>query len=229
MFSILQESPAIHATPDRANNQYYFPLKDSSLIGEIELVRNPHKIDLAASRNVLVEGFISEYQQYLSPEEISDELTSWRDGDCSVRKYYENYFAVELKEFIDGNLHYWVQAKIEGNIVGRATFMREKIDQSAVYMNTLVVLPKYQQKGIGKQLVMSLISLQENESLSAIHLLLRKKNQGGRIFYSKLGFCLDPEYHREDNFVNVDLLEGLTWKNPVLEMEASPALSQHNY
>ena len=121
-----------------------------------------------------------------------------------------------MEEFSHGDLDYWVQATIDEKLVGWATFQREKSDQNAVYMNLLVVHPAYQKKGIGEQLVKSLMNLKMIPNLSEIHLLLRKKNRVGRIFYPKLGFVSDPKYKR-DNFVDVSLLEGWTWKNPLLQ------------
>ncbi len=196
---------------------YNFPIKGSDSIGVLKLVANPVDINQAEARLVLVESFICEYEKYLAPSEIDDSLTSWRDGDRSVRKYYEDYFETELRDFTRGEFQYWVQATIDEKLVGWATFQREKLDQNAVYMNLLVVHPEYQGKGVGGQLVKSLDNLHEIPELSAIHLLLRRKNQGGRIFYSKLGFTSDPGYSRDDNFVNLDLLEGFTWRNPSLQ------------
>jgi GNAT superfamily N-acetyltransferase len=196
---------------------YHFSIKGRDSVGVIELVKNPRNIDKQAASFVLVESFIGEYEKYLSPHEISDSLTSWRDGDKSVQKYYENYFKTELEDFSRGDLHYWVQATINGKLVGWATFQREKSETNAVYMNLLVVHPEYQKCGIGDQLVKSLVNLRESPDLNAIHLLLRTKNSGGRTFYSKLGFTPDPEYQRDDNFVDRELLEGFTWKKPSLQ------------
>ena len=84
-------------------------------------------------------------------------------------------------------------------------------------MNLLVVHPEYQGQSIGSNLVISLIRLGITPDLATIHLLLRRKNNGGRIFYSKLGFSPDPSYARADNFVDLNLLEALTWKKPALQ------------
>jgi ribosomal protein S18 acetylase RimI-like enzyme len=189
----------------------------------IELVKHEKQIDKDKARSVLIESFIGEYEKYLSPNDIKGSLTSWRDGDESVRKYYEDYFKTELEDFSRGDLHYWVQATVNGKLAGWATFQREKSEENAVYMNLLVVHPEFQNKGIGGQLVKALVNLDVIPDLNAIHLLLRKKNQGGRIFYSKLGFNSDPEYHREDNFVDMALLEALTWKNPTIRIRMQHA------
>ncbi len=226
MFS---KSPANLSAQCNVKKPYHFPIKGQDSVGVIELVKNPSHIDTEAARSVLVESFIGEYEKYLSPNDIRSDLISWRDGEQSVRKYYENYFETELGEFSRGDLHYWVQATIDGKLVGWATFQREKSDQNAVYMNLLVVHPTYQGRGIGEQLVKALVNLNEIPNLNAIHLLLRKKNQGGRIFYSKLGFTSDPEYQRDDNFVDLNLLEGLTWKNPSLQNKHSVLSSDAHF
>lgn len=216
----LHENKFEHATnkvsQDTVNKAHRFPIKGQDSLGEIALVKNPDLIDKESAKSILVRSFIAEYKNYLVPDEIDAALISWRGGDKSVTKYYEDYFDEELKEFSHGKLDYWIQATIDGKLVGWATFQREKLDQNAVYMNLLVVDPKYQQMGIGEQLVKALMKLQEIPDLSAIHLLLRKKNRGGMRFYKKLGFISDPEYKRE-NFVDVNLLSGLTWRNPSLQ------------
>ena len=203
-------------SPANVNKIYHFPIKGHDAVGVIRLIKDPNHIDKEAARSVLVESFISEYEKYLLPHEISACLTSWRDGEKSVRKYYEDYFQTEFNDFCHEEVHYWIQATINGKLVGWATFQREKTNENEAYMNLLVVHPAYQNRGVGGQLVKSLVSLHVIPDLNAIHLLLRKKNQGGRIFYSKLGFTSDPHYKRADNFVNLNLLEGLTWNNPSL-------------
>src|SRR3990167_2550656 len=157
-----------HRLPNVANSRFYpigifkphirdllgrrnrcFPAKDNNSTISIELISDPNEIDKIASRSVLVESFIGEYQKYLPPNAISDDLTSWRDGDKSVRKYYEDYFCTEFSDFSHGELHYWVEARISGKLAGWATFKREESEPNAVYMNLLIVHPGFQQKGIG--------------------------------------------------------------------------------
>jgi GNAT superfamily N-acetyltransferase len=213
------------------DRSYQFSFKGSDSKGTLELVRDAKRINTDAAKAILVESFITEYKQYLSPNEISDTLTSWRDGEKSVEKYYEDYFKTELKDFSHGHVHYWVQASTNGRLIGWATFQREKSDPNAIYMNLLVVHPEYQKRGVGSQLVQALVKLGEISDLNAIHLLLRKKNRGGRYFYSTLGFVSNPEYMRDDNFVDTNLLEGLTWRNPSLQKknEAYSGVSQSNH
>jgi ribosomal protein S18 acetylase RimI-like enzyme len=196
---------------------YQFPVKEQKFEGEIELVLDPNQIDHGAARSILVESFITEYRQYLSPEQVDKDCDSWRDGEHSVQKYYEKYYEEELAAFTNGTLHYWVQAKIKGQLVGWATFEREHSDPDAVYMNLLIVDPNLQKRGIGRELVNALMNLHVIPDLTAINLLIRKKNQAGRKFYcDNMGFKLNPDYKRP-NFVDVTLLEGLTWNNPALK------------
>lgn len=194
-----------------------FSSRNTTLTGVLRLLKRPEHIELDAARSVLVESFIGEYQKYLFPSDIDQKLTSWRGGNGSVAHYYEEYFRTELGEFLSGKLDYWVEARVCGKLVGWATFEREKSKPNAVYMNLLIVHPEHQGQAIGSNLVMSLCKLGVIPDLSTIHLLLRKKNKGGREFYSKLGFSSDPIYQREDNFVDLDLLEALTWRNPALQ------------
>src|SRR5579864_1946417 len=197
----------------KTKHSYCFTVKGRNSVGIIELVKDQKQIHTDDAKTILVESFIAEYEKYLQPHDISADLFSWRDGEKSVKKYYEKYFQTELADFTRGELDYWVKATIDGKLVGWATFQREKSNHNAVYMNLLIVHPNYQGCGIGKELVTALINLHVIPNLQSIHLLLRKKNKGGRIFYSKLGFNSDPNYHHIDNFVDMTLLEGLIWKN----------------
>ena len=214
MFSKFFSSPEVSSNIVCA---YSFSTKEEGSVGVIRLVKNPNQIDKDTARTILVESFIGEYQKYLAPHEIGTELTSWREGNNSVRQYYENYFDTEFKEFSHGAIDYWVEATINGKLVGWATFQRERSNPNAIYMNLLVVHPEYQGRAVGSNLVYAPSNLRLMPDLSAIHLLLRKKNEGGRVFYSKLGFTVDPHYHRGENFVDLNLLEALTWRRPSLQ------------
>jgi ribosomal protein S18 acetylase RimI-like enzyme len=192
-------------------------LKDATTVLEIASIDDIENIDKQAARQVLVESFIGEYQQYLKPAEIDKSLDSWHEGEDSVEQYYKNYFDSELREFREKKLDFWIEAKINGELVGWATFQMEGEKKNEAYMNLLIVSPKHQHKGVGQHLVHALTELKLVPPLSSINLLLRKKNKGGRVFYEKLGFKSNPEYHR-DNFVDVNLLEPFTFsaKRPAL-------------
>lgn len=211
----LQEEKSSVTTMQAAH--FHFPIKKSNEIGTIELVTDLNQIDQDAARTVLVEGFISAYEQLVTPDKIKSTLNSWHYGKHSVKNYYETYFAEEIEHFKEGTLHYWVQAKIGSTLVGWATFKREKNEPNAIYMELLVVHREHREKSIGKQLVHSLLNLNIVHDLKAINLCVRKINRGGRDFYLKLGFELNSEYEDENNFVDKTLLEGMTWKNPTLE------------
>ena len=194
-----------------------FSNSHGDVIGQLRLLEHPEHIQQDSACGILVESFIGEYKEYLSPEDIDSTLTSWRIGENSVAAYYKKYFKTEFEDFLFGKFDYWVEARVNGKLAGWATFSREKSLQNAVYMNLLVVHPEYQGQSIGSNLVISLIRLGITPDLATIHLLLRRKNNGGRIFYSKLGFSPDPSYARADNFVDLNLLEALTWKKPALQ------------
>lgn len=206
--------------------QLTFSLKKSNQSCVIQLIQKPDAINQAESKRVLVEAFISEYQQYLHPSEVDAKLNSWREGIHSVQQFYENYFVSEFQEFTSDHLTYWIQATVDGKVVGWATFESEKRDPYSLYMNLLAVDPAYQRQGIGKQLVMALINLGERKNLNKIHLLLRKKNLAGKAFYASLGFNSDPSYQRPDNFVDITLLTPYTWVNPANTNILSKALTQ---
>ena len=194
---------------------YSFTLKNGTQ-ATVEFVKDPQQIDQQLARTLLVESFIKEYSAYLQPNEIDAKLNSWREGDLSVQKYYEDYFKSEFTKFNNGEIPFWVEVKIDGKLIGWGTFEKEPNKPNEIYMDLICVDPNYQKQGIGTQIVMSLINLKEMPNLAGINILLRKKNQGGRTFYESLGFKDNPEYKRDD-FVDTTLLTGISWLNPKLE------------
>lgn len=204
-----------YAVSSASYANYAFTIKgQENQTGIIELVATPAEIDQFQARKILVASFINEYQKpYLniSPSDIGEGLISWHGETKSVQKYYEDYFASEFSEFANNKIDYWIQAKINGELVGWATFQKENLEPNAIYMNLLVVSPQFQNQGIGKELVFAFKHLPAFSQIDTVHLLLRIKNQGGRTFYKKLGFFVDPKYQRPDNFVDMKLLEAWTW------------------
>lgn len=190
---------------------YEFPVKGQNRNCVIKLATKAKKIAPQAPV-VLSNGFIDEYlvQQRLSPNQLGSDLQTKED----VERFYKNYFEEEKEKFSDGVIHFWVEAFVDNELVGWATFRREGSDSNAVYMELLVVSPEYKGKGIGSQLVFSLIHLNEIPDLHAINLELRILNAGGRVFYEKLEFYKNPGYVSGPNAVESHLLEVYTWHKP---------------
>ena len=182
-------------------------------VGKIELIESADSIDQESSRRILIDSFKTEYQKYLKPHEVDSKLVYWssNEGHPSVDDFYADYFESEFLEFKNGHLH-WIQATINDRLVGWATFEKDKSQDSDLYMNLLIVDPKFQSLGVGEQLTLSPKQLGISPRLKQIHLLLRKKNLGGRAFYSRIGFHLNPNYQRENNFVDMALLEAWSLK-----------------
>ncbi len=184
----------------------------------LKLITDANDIDQKASCDILVNSFIGEYSKGMKPQDIDEKLNSWRDGEHSVQRYYQRYFEAEFNKFKNKQIPFWVCAYNGNKLVGWATFEHHK--NNAVYMDLLIVDPNEQRKGVGTQLVHSLLTLNVIPELTAIHLLLRRRNTGGRKFYvEKLGFYDDETFTRSDNYVNMELLTPLTWKNPALLLQ----------
>lgn len=184
---------------------YNCNLSDGTSIN-IESIEDSEHIQKESARAILINGFIKEYMQYLLPQDIDSKLHTWD----AVHEYYSQYFDTELEHFKDGKL-FWLQATIENEVVAWATYEREQHLIDSCYMNLLVVDPCFNRKGIGRELIQAVQKLNLLPHTKFINLLLRKKNKGGRLFYSKLGFKANPAFKR-DNFVDVSLLEGWTLK-----------------
>jgi GNAT superfamily N-acetyltransferase len=172
---------------------YETPLRNGQT-ARLEVVTTLDQLEVEASQKVLVASFGTEYAKIgLKPQDISPELTCWKKftGIASVEGYYEDYFLEETNKFLDKKF-IWVKASVAGKVVGFATFLPEK--NHGLYLDLLAVDTSMQGQGLGRALVFSLLSLQVLPETTSIHLLLRKLNAGGRIFYQKLGFSLDNNY-----------------------------------
>lgn len=183
----------------------------------IKLVTDASEIPHDATKDLLVRSFIGAYNKdNRSPSVIDDKLDSWFDGENSVRQYYINDFYDSLRQLVTGEVKYWVQATINGKLVGMATFKLEDKNPNAVYMDLLAVLPEYQRHSIGKRLVFALRDMRVMPALNEVNLLLRIINDEGRKFYERLGFHENVNYKR-GNFVKTDLLVGFSWRSPLLQ------------
>lgn len=193
----------------KTTDSYEFILRDGRK-ATIQLITDSSQIDKNAARTLLSMSFITEYQKYLKPNEIDAKLNYWfiQDGGNSVEQYYFDYFASVLVEFEHGK-SFWLEAKINNKLVGWATYDKYPAVPDAHYMDLLIVDPAFQKLGIGTELVYAITKLDSFPAVKSINLLLRKKNNGGRVFYSRLGFKSNPNF-TTDNFVDISLLEGWT-------------------
>lgn len=180
-----------------------FEDKNHNII-RIAVVKSVSDIDLEKSRDILVRSFMDAYED-VPLSDLSPDFKSTGD----VRRFYENYFKTELEHFKEGHL-IWVQAFLNNEVVGWATFELEPLEANAAYMNLLVVAPEHQKKGCGRLLTFSICSDDLFPNIQAINLLIRKVNVEGYKFYRSLGF-FEYDYHR-DNFVDTSLLTGLRWE-----------------
>ena len=168
---------------------------------EIKVAHSIADIDQPQGKTILVRSFMTEYED-VPLTQLSPDFHSTGD----VRRFYENYFESKLECYKNGEL-IWVQA-FEGNqLLGWATF---ELEPGAAYMNLLAVDPYTQRKGVGKALTFAILSKELHPELNEIRLLLRNVNEGGRMFYERIGFR-DFVYERDDNFVDMNLLTGLKW------------------
>lgn len=174
-------------------------------VARIVPVSSIDEINQAAVKESLVKAFMSEYED-VPLAELNPNFKSIGD----VRRFYEAYFESEIERYKNGHL-IWIQALIDEETVGFATFELETAEKKAAYMNLLAVHPDFQRQGIGKDLAFSILTVHPH--IRAINLLIRKVNQGGHAFYEKIGF-VDHKVVR-DNFVDPSLLTGMRWEKKV--------------
>lgn len=75
-------------------------------------------------------------------------------------------------------------AYVDNRMVGYAMF--ERWEDSSYYLAEMAVIPEYQLRGIGKQLVFSIF--ERDPSTKKILLITRNTNKGAQAFYEKIGF-----------------------------------------
>lgn len=87
-------------------------------------------------------------------------------------------------------------------MIGFAIF--ELWDDQSYYLAEMAVLPNYQRKGIGKQLVFSI--LQKDLAAKKILLVTEKANRWSQSFYEKIGFKRSSFQHPDypENFIGYE-------------------------
>ncbi len=94
-----------------------------------------------------------------------------------------DYFYNKIKPRLEADqltITVWDQDKL----VAFAIF--EKWEEQTYYLAEMAVLPEYQQKGIGKQLVFSIFD--KDLEANKIVLVTEQKNKSAQAFYEKIGF-----------------------------------------
>lgn len=162
-------------------------------------------IDVAKSQKILVKSFMTGYED-VPLIELNPQFASIGD----VRRFYEAYFFEEYDRFKKQEV-LWIEAYVDDELAGWATFELETDEADAAYMVLLTVSPDFQGLGVGRQLTFSICSEELYPNIQAINLLVRKINRQGYQFYYKIGF-FDYDYQRQDNFVDTRLLTGLRWQ-----------------
>lgn len=95
-------------------------------------------------------------------------------------------------------------AYVGNTMVGFAMF--EKWAERSYYLAEMAVSPEYQRRGIGKQLVFSILS--EERAVEKILLITRNNNRVAQSFYEKVGFKPSSFQHPEypENFIGYEYI-----------------------
>ncbi len=111
-------------------------------------------------------------------------------------KKADKLFPVPLSEKV--NLHEYAVKLFEkatlcsftvnGDIVGLAGGYTENTTDNLAYLSLLCVLPEFQGKGIGYNLVNRFINISESKKLRGVHLYAVKTNLPAMKMYNKMGF-----------------------------------------
>lgn len=124
-------------------------------------------------KKLLKSTWIDTYGSYYSPESIEEITSSWHDPKLLAAQIQnpEYYFATAKSE--------------EGNLVGIITARRIENEQT-LQLDRLYILPKYQGKGIGKQLLNK--ALTAFDGITTVFLEVEAMNKNAIDFYLKQGF-----------------------------------------
>ncbi|MFH1644571.1 MAG: GNAT family N-acetyltransferase [bacterium] len=141
--------------------------------------------DLIAAKDVFLESFNKSYGQIYTDGMI--EVTNGKmKVDEFLNKVAEEDFTTFARKLGDSNFHF-VVAKDEEKIVGFAMFTKdEKEEDEVYYIEHQAVSSDSWGNGIGKQLVLSIISKVDN--INKIALVTRTKNEPAIKLYKKMGF-----------------------------------------
>ena len=116
-------------------------------------------------------------------------LKAFLEQDRSI-DHLSDYFHGKIKPRLEENqftMTVWDQDKL----IAFAIF--EKWEEQSYYLAEMAVLPEYQKKGIGKQLVFSIFA--EDREARKILLITKEDNKWAQAFYEKIGFKASPFQH----------------------------------
>lgn len=136
---------------------------------------------------------------YLQTESILDVfLKAFLPQGRSNTEQLTDYFYKKIKPRLDENqltITVWDQNKI----VAFAIF--EKWREKSYYLAEMAILPEYQRRGIGKQLVFSIFD--KDQAANKILLVTEKENKWAQAFYEKIGFKPSSFQHPDypENFI----------------------------
>ena len=114
------------------------------------------------------------------------------EKQCFSDPWSENSIATEL----DTRLSYWLVAEVDGAVVGYIG-SQSVLGESDV-MN-VAVAPEYRRQGIGKKLLLALMSDLQNKGNRCLSLEVRASNVPAISLYESLGFVqvgVRPNYYR---------------------------------
>lgn len=150
--------------------------------------------DVLAIRQVLRETWIDTYRDYLSQETL-DEV-------------YKNWHSLEgLTQQVQDKNTYFLVAVAGERIVGMATAGYE---DEVTTMYRLYVLPDQQRKGIGKQLLRSIIARFPDAKKMYLH--VEALNKKGVAFYLKEGFT---QVGTEQDVLGAQTLEAVVMEKAI--------------
>lgn len=128
-------------------------------------------------------------------------LSAFLPQGRSTIEQLSNYFNKKIAPRLEkGQLIYAVFDN--DRMIGFAIF--EKWEEKSYYLAEMAILPEYQRRGIGKQLVFSIFD--KDQSAEKILLVTEKGNREAHSFYEKIGFKSSSFQHPDypENFIGYE-------------------------
>lgn len=164
---------------------------------KVELVWTTDAAELKKAESLFMESFFEIYSKIPLAKfgNIKAEVDTKAGNDAAITKFLQKAFNNEV-EALEKNEILCCIAKINGEVIGFATFEKTK-NPEEIYVSQLAVAQEFQGKGIGRQLIFSI--LEKQKGIKKMVVITRKVNEVAKKFYHAIGFKTSSYMHPDYN------------------------------
>ncbi len=154
------------------------------------LIRRATFADIIAIRRIATITWTQTYQ-HIIPQDIQAIFLQRNYSDHAMRNRLERSLLLV--------------AETDGEINGFANFFSSKVDVEEAELGAIYILPEWQSKGIGTQLLHK--GIEELSGVKRLFVDVEKDNLKGYTFYSSKGFVVIKEYEEQFHGHKLKLLK----------------------